>query len=302
MTWFKVDDGFADHPKVIALQQRRGWKGALALWTLAGSWSARHLTEGHVPAAVLRRLGASKAEANALVAVGLWEIVDGGYRFHQWMERNPSKASIEADRSKIAERVRRHRQRKRSSSNQECNALPGGACNDAPPRAVNPTRPDPSVSLLRERERAGARETPPLSKAQPSDTRAPPPVPPKHVPLHLPDPLGEKPEVFPVEFVEREWIRARRAAGYGSVARTRASSLAFAALAEWATEHGSDEVREAVRRIKPDATPDDVWRSAVKTAIAGYLRDESKLRARHPLEWFANAPGDFLRQELGGAA
>lgn len=109
MTWFKVDDGFADHPKVIALQASKHWKGALALWTLAGSWSSRHLTDGHVPSAVVTRLGCAPHDALALVEAGLWDQVDGGYRFHGWEERNPSREAVEADRAATRERVQRHR-------------------------------------------------------------------------------------------------------------------------------------------------------------------------------------------------
>lgn len=45
---FRVDDGFGNHPKTVGLSLE-----AIGLWTLAGAWSMRYLTDGHVPAEVM---------------------------------------------------------------------------------------------------------------------------------------------------------------------------------------------------------------------------------------------------------
>jgi hypothetical protein len=85
----------------------------------------KHLTDGHVPTGVVGRLGATRKEAEALVAVRLWERVDDGYRFHDYHDRNPTKAKLEADREAQRQRVAEHRRnRKRNSErNAGCNAL-----------------------------------------------------------------------------------------------------------------------------------------------------------------------------------
>jgi hypothetical protein len=44
MSWFRVDDTLAAHPKT-----RRAGLAAMGLWTVAGSWSSQQLTEGFVP-------------------------------------------------------------------------------------------------------------------------------------------------------------------------------------------------------------------------------------------------------------
>jgi hypothetical protein len=107
VVWFKVDDSFTDHPKVAA-----AGKAALALWVRAGPWSARHLTDGYVPAHMLSTFGGNRAAANALVKAGLWTAEpDGGYRFHDWDQYNPSRAKVEADREATADRVRKWRER-----------------------------------------------------------------------------------------------------------------------------------------------------------------------------------------------
>ena len=77
MTYFKVDDHFHSHPKILDLGLE-----AIGLWTLAGSWSGEQLTDGFIPSSLIARLGGSPEIAQALVDAGLWEITEGGYLFH----------------------------------------------------------------------------------------------------------------------------------------------------------------------------------------------------------------------------
>lgn len=96
MTWFKVDDSFHSHPKVMAASP-----AALGLWVVAGSWAGMNLTEGHVPSHVLPRL-MPKAErlARELVAVGLWDRVETGFVFHDWTSYNPTRLEAVAARDR----------------------------------------------------------------------------------------------------------------------------------------------------------------------------------------------------------
>lgn len=110
MPWFRVDDDFALHPKAVAAGNT-----ALGLWVRAGAYAAQYLTEGFVPQAAVATLGGRPRDAKALVDVGLWVVVPGGYRFHQWDDRQPSKAQVEADRRAAAERQRRARERARQN-------------------------------------------------------------------------------------------------------------------------------------------------------------------------------------------
>ena len=111
MTWFKVDDGLADHPKVEALLAGSFSESALALWVTCGAWCAKHLTDGFVPVARVKRSGFKHSDRAALdlVRVGMWESVDGGFQFKSWSDYQPTRARVEADRSATAEKVRRHR-------------------------------------------------------------------------------------------------------------------------------------------------------------------------------------------------
>lgn len=98
MTWFKVDDTFHAHPKVMAASP-----AALGLWVVAGSWSAQALTEGRIPRHVLPRLMPKwDRYARELVALGLWEETEDGFVFHDWADYNPTRAEALAQRERKA--------------------------------------------------------------------------------------------------------------------------------------------------------------------------------------------------------
>lgn len=113
MTWFKVDDGFHSHPKTRKVLTKA--PAALALWVVAGSWSADNLTDGLIPEDQLPWLIPVGADdmAQQLVAARFWRRVKGGYQFHQWAtdgdgtKRNPTREEVEAERRKKAEAGRK---------------------------------------------------------------------------------------------------------------------------------------------------------------------------------------------------
>ena len=142
MSWFKVDDGFDSHPKVLDVPLR-----SIGLWTKAGAWSARNLTDGAVPSAAIRLLGGTKADAQRLVDAGLWTVDRSGrdavYRFHDWEDFNPTSSQVKEQRRKTAERVSNWRERRRNSVTESTgNSVTPPVRNAAP----DPTRPDPTRS------------------------------------------------------------------------------------------------------------------------------------------------------------
>lgn len=116
--WVKIDDRFAEHPKLMAA-------GALAwgVWAEAMAYCNRNLTDGFIPVAVAEAFGgrwrtrvdgrvwqafvhcgdemvAVDAEfvAAALADAGLWHRVDGGYQIHDYADYQPTKAQVMAER------------------------------------------------------------------------------------------------------------------------------------------------------------------------------------------------------------
>ncbi len=160
MTWFKVDDRFHSHPKVLALRAGKYEETAIALWVKAGAWCMSNLTDGAVPSyaveTLVRRNGA-KAAAE-LVRVGLWEVDGDGFRFRAWDEYQPSKSEVEAKRKKSADKVAGWRAKKRDG-NQPCNQV----TQEDVTRSVTmpPTRPDPTHTSPSEKTITSESETPP---------------------------------------------------------------------------------------------------------------------------------------------
>lgn len=86
MPWFKVDDSFYDHPKFLDVPN-----AAVGLWTKAGAWCAKHLTDGVISAKCVRALGGTPAQIKALIKNGLWEEHPHGYKFVHWRKNQDGK-------------------------------------------------------------------------------------------------------------------------------------------------------------------------------------------------------------------
>lgn len=144
MPWFRVDDSLAFHAKTVA-----AGNAAMGMWLRAGTWCAQQLTDGFVPSHMVSALG-SRGQAAALVKAGMWRQEDGGYRFHDWLDYQPTAAEVQADRSaKHEAKVRAGRaggvasgvaRRKHNPSNGEAEQEANAEQNEAPTRP-DPTRP-----------------------------------------------------------------------------------------------------------------------------------------------------------------
>lgn len=86
MPWFKVDDSFYDHPKFLDVPN-----AAVGLWTKAGAWCGKHLTDGVIPATQVKRFKGTNAQVNALISAGLWEEHPQGYKFVHWRKSQDGK-------------------------------------------------------------------------------------------------------------------------------------------------------------------------------------------------------------------
>lgn len=96
MSWAKIDDQFPDHPKILAV-------GPLAAWLFVCGlcYCARLLTDGFIPRGQIRRLADvdnAPELADRLVECGLWEVCEGGWRIHDYLDYNPSRERTLATR------------------------------------------------------------------------------------------------------------------------------------------------------------------------------------------------------------
>lgn len=177
VTWFKVDDSFYDHPKVFDAPDC-----AVALWTRAGTWSARNLTDGFVPSGMPARFCDDHERAvRELMTRGLWKRARGGYQFHDWRDYQPTAADVKSVREKRAEAGRKGglnsgMSRSKPRSKPEANASPVASDLLEPP-----TRPDPLLGgALRD----------PLTPARAQASEPPSRRCPQHLSVPSQDPCG----------------------------------------------------------------------------------------------------------------
>jgi hypothetical protein len=148
MAWFKIDDGFHASRKLLKIGKRTRF-AAVGLWTVAGSWAADQLTDGHVPDYMITEWGAPPAAPDALVDSGLWERTHDGYVFYNWHEYQPSKQDVDAERAASRQRMqdlRARRKQPKPRNDAEVGdvfgrTVPNGSENVRNP---DPTRPDPT--------------------------------------------------------------------------------------------------------------------------------------------------------------
>lgn len=107
MVWFKVDDGLAFHKKAVA-----AGNAALGLWVRAGAWCGQQLSDGHVPADIVKIIGTT-AQADRLVKAGLWVEGDNEYIFHDWQQCNPLASGVRQSQKRAAVNQQSYRDRQK---------------------------------------------------------------------------------------------------------------------------------------------------------------------------------------------
>jgi hypothetical protein len=138
MTWLRIEPGILEHPRFAGISDR-----ALRLWLEAVTYCARNLSDGCVPNAramlpqckrKLRLDPVAELEQRGIVSMRK----NGSMMVHDYLDYNPSKQQVLAERAKRNERVQRWRDR-------HGNAVGNAVTPDSVTPLVTPppTRPDP---------------------------------------------------------------------------------------------------------------------------------------------------------------
>jgi hypothetical protein len=85
LPWVRLDTQFASNPKILFLVEDRRFRAAF-VWLCSLAYSGAHGTDGFVPTGALALLHGMKSDAAALVEVGLWIEVVGGWEINSWQE------------------------------------------------------------------------------------------------------------------------------------------------------------------------------------------------------------------------
>lgn len=191
MTWVRLDEDYATHPKVVQLSDKAA--RAHVTWLC---WCNKHLTDGLIPKKIL-----PKRVAKELLEAGLLEDRGDSWFLHDYFDYQPSREQIEAEREAKAAAGRKGG--KRSGETRKRKAKQKGS----KPQAPASTEPK---QVLPENGSEPPAETKPDPVSDPPDepTGEPPPAPVRSKPPKRArprdrlsesfDPPGVKPEIVEV--------------------------------------------------------------------------------------------------------
>ena len=112
VSWFKMDDGFPDHPSMVDMTADDGWQ-----WVCMIAYASKYRTDGFVPRMQAYRCSTvSDAGGTLARLVELGRLtVDAerdGYWVVNYLDHQRSRTEIEADQERNRERVKRYRKQK----------------------------------------------------------------------------------------------------------------------------------------------------------------------------------------------
>lgn len=149
MPWVRLDDRFPSHRKVALLSDR-----AFRLHVSALCWASENLTEGKIldrELSVIARVRGAKTAAKELETAGLWDRADDGWQIHDYLEYNPDRARVQAEREANAARQQAWRDRKKAE--REAKKAAEEAARNAMRNAVTQTPSEPENSTTATRTR-----------------------------------------------------------------------------------------------------------------------------------------------------
>lgn len=110
--WIRLDVDYFTNPKTVAA----GPDGR-SLHLASICWVGQHLTDGHIPAAVIPTLcgqaGVPRRSVDKVVAAGLWLPTEHDFYVKDYLELNDSRAKTEQTREKWRQRQRESRNNRR---------------------------------------------------------------------------------------------------------------------------------------------------------------------------------------------
>lgn len=139
MGWVRLDDNFADHPKVIGLSDT-----AFRLFITGLCYSNRQLTDGLIPYQMVNAWVGDNPEkpSDELEDQNLWERVDKGFMIRSYDEYQPTRDEVEKKRGQAKERLARYRETQKKRVSNALRDDDGNAFETPPPTQPNPTQPN----------------------------------------------------------------------------------------------------------------------------------------------------------------
>lgn len=207
--YFPVDVNFYDSPEFFEVNM-----SARGLWVTCGTWCKRHLTDGVIPAKIVRHLGGTVRQIKTLIKNNVWaESEQNGtkvYIFCHWFEHNLSREEVEERRRKWRES--KQRSRAKNQPEQQKLAKPQSSPPQNVHHDVHDDVPRVGEEVIEENKRGGGQVTvdpPPNHPPNPAAARCP-----DHRPRHGPNRRHQRKQ-------PGHPVRARRTAPNRASGRTR---------------------------------------------------------------------------------
>lgn len=139
MGWVRLDDNFADHPKVIGLSD-----AAFRLFITGLCYSNRQLTDGIIPYRMVQAwVGEDPTKpSDELEDQDLWARVDSGFLILSYSEYQPTRDEVERKREQAKERLARYRETQKKRVSNAYQDDDRNADETPPPTQPNPTQPN----------------------------------------------------------------------------------------------------------------------------------------------------------------
>lgn len=140
MSWGKMDDKFHRNRKVRDLRRLKGGYEAIGVWTFWWSWCLDDAAlTGFIPDSELAPN--ERKSAKMLVSAGLWDEIEGGFRFHDFHDYNPTRDQRESKKSYDREHSARRRSKVVTDSDTTRERI---GDESFPARVPVPSQPDPN--------------------------------------------------------------------------------------------------------------------------------------------------------------
>lgn len=117
LLWVRLDTGFGQNPKVLALAADKKWQ-SITLYTCGLGYSGHHGLAGFIPETALPFIHGTKKCAADLVSAGLWQPCIGGWNVNGWAEFQPdlSDAEERSKKARAAAEIRWEKERARRAA------------------------------------------------------------------------------------------------------------------------------------------------------------------------------------------
>jgi len=137
MGWVRLDDNFADHPKIIALSDT-----AFRLFITGLCYSNRQLTDGLIPYQIVNAwVGDDPTKpSDELEDQNLWERFDKGFAIRSYTEYQPTREKVNKKRDEARDRLKRYRDSKGNADETRFNDVSSTQLVHTP--QPNPTQPN----------------------------------------------------------------------------------------------------------------------------------------------------------------